>query len=509
MAERLADVLAGLSRFADLGFGLAADTSLRSSVLSARLARSVGGSESEAGAAFWTALLQHVGCVGYAHESARLFGDELAVNVAIGRTDPTSSRDGLGTFLPTLTRGRPRAEQVRLAVTALARGSAWGEAFGTAACEVGRDAARRLGLSGEVQTCLLHAYDTWRGEAAAGVRVGDAIPFGARVARVTGVAALFDALGPGLAVAVVRDRAGTMLDPTLAAAFVADGAEWLSELAAGDPREAALAEEPRPVALVSDIRQAAEVFGDLADLKSPHFTGHSRRVTALAEEAARTVHLPDADVSDVAVAGLLHDVGRVAVSNRIWDKPSRLTLDEWEQVRLHPYHTERILTGTPTLARLAPLAGRHHERLDGSGYFRGDQAAELSLPARILAAADCYATISEPRPHRPALAPDRAGERLLADARNGRLDEDAVHAVLTASGQPGHTARRRPGTLSDREVEVLRLLAHGSSNSEIAEQLVISRRTAEHHVQHVYAKIGVSSRAAATLYAVEHHVLDG
>ena len=163
-----------------------------------------------------------------------------------------------------------------------------------------------------------------------------------------------------------------------------------------------------------------------------------------------------------------------------------------------------LLASSSTLARLAPLVGRHHERLDGTGYHRGSTVDDLSMPARILAAADAYRTLIEPRPHRPALAPDQAAQHLRSTA----LDPDAVRAVLVSAGHPAPAPRRRrPDGLSDREVEVLALLAIGCSNAEIASRLVISRRTAEHHVQHIYTKIGVSSRAAATLFAIDHHLV--
>jgi ATP/maltotriose-dependent transcriptional regulator MalT len=198
----------------------------------------------------------------------------------------------------------------------------------------------------------------------------------------------------------------------------------------------------------------------------------------------------------------------VAISNAVWDKPGRLTADEWELVRLHAYHSERILAGSAQLERIMPLVGRHHERLDGSGYHRGSHGEDLSMAARILAAAVMYRTLTEHRPHRAALAPETAQRRVLDEAAGGRLDKDAVDAVLAAAGRPA-AARPGPATgLSDREVEVLALVTHGCSNPEIAARLVISRRTAEHHVQHIYSKIGVSSRAAATLFAIEHHLLD-
>jgi HD-GYP domain-containing protein (c-di-GMP phosphodiesterase class II) len=298
-----------------------------------------------------------------------------------------------------------------------------------------------------------------------------------------------------------------MLDPSLATRFIACGPEWLAEC---DRTGAALDAEPHPWVTVADLRRVAEVFGDLADLKSPCLTGHSRRVAALSSGAAVHLRLEETTRADLEIAGHVHDVGRVAVSSSIWDKPGALSTGEWELVRLHAYHSERVLAGSPTLTRLAPLVGRHHERLDGSGYHRGCTAGDLPLPARILAVAEAYASVTEPRPHRAALGPEQARERMLAEAGRGRLDADAVRAVLATAGhQVAPLARSLPAGLSEREVEVLRLVARGLSNADIAGRLSISRRTAEHHVQHIYTKIGVSSRAAATLFAVEHQLLPG
>jgi DNA-binding CsgD family transcriptional regulator len=196
------------------------------------------------------------------------------------------------------------------------------------------------------------------------------------------------------------------------------------------------------------------------------------------------------------------------VRNGIWDKPGPLSDGEWERVRLHPYYTERVLARPQGLARLGALAGLHHERLDGSGYHRGAPAGALPPAARILAAADAYHAMTEPRPHRPPWAPDAAAEELRRLVRAGRLDGAAANAVLQAAG---HRVRRRrawPAGLSAREVEVLRLVARGRSNRDIARLLVVSEPTVAHHVQHIYAKIGATSRAGATLYAMQHALLD-
>jgi HD-GYP domain-containing protein (c-di-GMP phosphodiesterase class II) len=508
---RLADLLAGLSRVADLGFGLQAGEALRSCALATGLARSLDLPDEEVRAAFYTALLHHVGCTGYAHETAQVFGDEIVLNVAAGRTNNTDARDMFVTFLPPLLRGRPPLDRALLAFTALTRGNAFGKAYTTAACEVGRDAARRLRLPEAVQRSLYHVYELWKGDGVPAGLAGDDIPVGARIARLTGIAVLFDTIGGvGLAIDAVRRRGGGMLDPGLAEHFARRAEALLGEVNATDTRAAVLDAEPRPVVSVPDSRlvEVAAVFADLADLKTPYTHGHSSGVAALARAAGERLGLPPATVSDLEVAALLHDVGRVAISDTVWEKPNSLTADEWERVRLHAYHSERILAGSLRLAPLVPLVGMHHERLDGSGYHRGCTGPDLPMPARVLAAADAYQAMTQRRPHRPALPPEQAEHQLCADARGGILDADAVSAVLSAAGRGTVAARREaPAGLTDREVQVLRLVAQGCSNAQIAQRLVISRRTAEHHVQHIYTKIGVSSRAAAALFAMEHHLL--
>jgi HD-GYP domain-containing protein (c-di-GMP phosphodiesterase class II) len=291
---------------------------------------------------------------------------------------------------------------------------------------------------------------------------------------------------------------------------VAHAAELLEAASRGDPRQRVLEVEPEPLRIVPKARlpELAAAFGDLVDLKTPFTHGHSAGVARLARTAGEKLGLDGETLMQLHVAALLHDLGRIAVSNAVWEKPGQLTTAEWEQVRLHPYHSERILSGTAVLQPMAALAGLHHERMDGSGYHRGCTAAQIPLPARVLAAADALQAMTQARPHRDALTLDEAAERLHHDAGAGRLDADAVRAVVDAAGGPAHRrADLRPAGLSDREVEVLQLVAQGLSNREVARRLYISPRTAEHHVQHVYGKIGVSSRASAALFAMEHGLL--
>jgi HD-GYP domain-containing protein (c-di-GMP phosphodiesterase class II) len=245
-------------------------------------------------------------------------------------------------------------------------------------------------------------------------------------------------------------------------------------------------------------------MADLADLKSPQFAGHSRGVADLAASAGRLSGLTEADVLTLRRAGLLHGLGRLGVSNSIWDRPTALSTADTEHIRVHPYFTERMLAHTPALAASREVAGRHQERLDGSGYPRGLTGASLTPLDRLLAAADAYHAMSEPRPYREALTPDAIAAELTREVRAGRLDGDAAAAVLTASGRRSSRKRGWPAGLTSREVEVLALLARGYSNREIAARLVITPKTAANHIAHVYTKLDVSSRAAATLFASRH-----
>ncbi len=509
---RLADLLAGLSLVSDLGFGLPAESALRSCLVATALARRLGLAEPEVADAYWTALLEHVGCTGFAHETAQRYGDELVVNAAAARTDVTDPLSVLRTFFPAVASGRGSLHWMRVALMEITSGSRFGRQYATAACEVGRATAVRLGLPPGVQRGLHEVYEAWNGSGGALGLKGEAIALPARIASLAATAVHFDSLGgPSLAIDAVRKQRGRALDPSLAAAFQADATGLLAVASADDLHAAVLDAEPTPNRTIAAGRlvDVAAAFGDVADLKSPFLLGHARGVAALAEDASARIGL-DADGTDqLRVAALLHDIGRVGVSDAVWDRPSALSRAQWEQVRLHAYQSERILARSSALAGSAAIAGLHHERLDGSGYHRGARARDIPAAARILAAADAYQAMTQARPHRPAFDPGAAADLLRADAEAGRLDREAVSAILASAGHSATRVRSAlPAGLSEREVEVVRLVARGWSNRAIAEHFTISPRTAEHHVQHIYTKLGVSSRAAAAVFAMEHDLLD-
>jgi HD-GYP domain-containing protein (c-di-GMP phosphodiesterase class II) len=508
---RLADVLGGLSVVSDMGYGLPMETAMRACLVGTALARSMDLPEAEVRDVFYVSLLLHMGCIAFSHETAVLFGDDLAVNRAVIRSDVTDVRQVLTVLIPGMAREMQGGNRLRSAATMTAKGRSFGMAHDLASCEVARAVAHRLGLPEAVSSGLYDVHEWWNGRGARGLRAA-AIAQPARIARVATEAAVLAGFGGSDAVVGgLRRRAGKTLDPRIVDTFAANASSVLEEVAFGDPRTRILEVEPAPVAevLESDIARIAAAFGDLVDLKTPFTHGHSGGVADLAVAAAERLRLDQLTVSQLRVAALLHDVGRAGVSNAVWEKPGPLTTAEWEQARVHAYLSERVLAMSAALAPMAATCGLHHERLDGSGYHRGCRGPELPPAARVLAAADVFHAMTQPRPHRAALAPEHAADGLSQEAHAGRLDPDAVAAVLESAGRPPVRRRHelRPGGLSDREVEVLRLLAAGCTNPDIGRRLGISRRTAEHHVQHIYTKIGVSTRAAATLFALEHNLL--
>jgi HD-GYP domain-containing protein (c-di-GMP phosphodiesterase class II) len=509
---RLADLLAGLSIVADLGFGLPPESAMRSCIVGTGLARKSGMSEAEVADTFYATLLLHVGCGTFAHETSTLFGDDRAVLARVARTNVADPRDMIRKVVPEATRGRGPLATARTAGYIVAKGAVFGRRFDTASCEAASNTARRIGLGESVQRALYEIPEWWRGgNAPLGIE-GEQIVKSARIACVAADAVAYDDIhGREAAVAALRAKAGGILDPAIVETFAASSDELLAEARVGDPRELMLALEPEPVLerAETDLPEVAAAFGDLVDVRMPFTHGHSAEVARLATNAGERLRLDAATLRRLEVAARLHDLGRAAVSNAIWEKPGRLTGAEWEQVRMHAYHSERILATSRALEPMAAIAGMHHERLDGSGYHRGARARDVPAAARVLAAADAFQAMTQERAHRPAFSREQAAAQLVADARDGRLDADVVGAVLDVAGQRrGRRSDLRPGGLSEREIEVVRLVAVGYSNPEIARRLVISRRTAEHHVQNVYAKLGVASRPAVALFALEHDIVD-
>ncbi|MCA1643905.1 MAG: HD domain-containing protein [Chloroflexi bacterium] len=494
----------------DLGMGQPMDFALRTCILALRLAETLGLSATDLRTIYYVALMRSAGCTAEAPFEAILFGDEIAARVWLSELDMGQPAQVLAALIGRVGADASPLRRARMVTTAL--GSLPRLASIEAAhCEVAQQLASYLGLEPEIQLAVSHVFERWDGRGLPRGLKGESIATAARVVAVAWDATFFhERAGAEAATTVIKQRAGGKYDPDMAAHFCRDGPLLLASAGEGSAWETALAAEPGHVGWLSDeeFDRAARGIAAFADLVSPYFAGHSSGVSDLAAAAAMRCGVPGSDASAIRLAGLLHDVGRAGVSASIWNKAGVLSDGERERVRLHPYYTERVLARAEGLATSGRLAALHHERLDGSGYHRAANAPALPMAARVLAAADVYHALREPRPYRSAFEPGAAADILHAAVRSGQLDGDAVAGVL---GAAGHTvgARRRawPAGLSEREVEVLRLIARGRSKRQVGQSLSVSPSTAGNHIQHIYTKLGVSTRAAATLFAMQHDLI--
>ena len=511
---KLAELMAALSIATDLGMGQPINYALCSSVLAVRLGEKLKLSDADLHDVYYYALLRYIGCNAETPELAAIVGDEITLRQEHATVDDAHINEIVAMVSRTVRRSYADSPPLNL-VAQIARGLLalpQIRSMFNAHCEVAQVLGRHMGFGEGVIRALGQLYERWDGRGMPKGLKGDDVALPVLIVTLAQDAITFTRLGGvDSAVAVARERSRSVYAPRLVECLCAHASELLSGLDEELSWDAAIALEPGIQPYLDDpgFDTACTAIADFIDVKSPSTLGHSRGVADLAAEAARLSGLPAADVTALYRAALLHDVGRVSVSARLWEKETEFTEREWEQVRMHPYYTERILARPKSLARLGALAGLHHERVDGSGYYRGATAAMLSPSARILAAADAYHRRTEPRPHRPAETPEAAAEYLRREMRSGRLDTEAVNTVLAAAGHRVSEKRREMvGGLSEREVEVLRLVARGQSMKQIAAALTISEKTVDNHIQHIYEKIGVSTRAAAALFAVEQNLLE-
>jgi HD-GYP domain-containing protein (c-di-GMP phosphodiesterase class II) len=503
---RLTGLVAALSLATDLGTGQPMGHALRACRLAVVLARELDLDDAARADVHYVALLRFLGCTADAPETARLAGgDNLAFLAAMAPAYMGSPAEGVRELARQTGRGRSLPRRAALLAGALAHPGAE-----VAHCEVGARLADRLGLGEGVVHALGHAYERWDGHGVPDGLRGAEVPVAVRIAVVARDAVLWQRLaGTSTALEVLARRRGRAYDPAVVDAVGSVGMPDADQPGVWDD---VLAGEPEPVRRIGPVGldRALAAVGDFADLRSTWTRGRSARVAATARAAATACGLSETDTALVGRAALVADVGAVGVPSGLWDQPGPFGIEGTERVRLHGYLSERVLGRCPDLRPLAALAGAHHERLDGSGYHRGCTAGQLPAGARLLAAADVWTALGEPRPHRRALLPTEARDALWSEATDGRLDRTAVEAVLASTGgRSGSRGPRTPGPagLSDREVEVLRLIARGLSNREVGRELSISPKTVGRHVEHIYAKTGVTTRPAATLFAMEHDLL--
>jgi HD-GYP domain-containing protein (c-di-GMP phosphodiesterase class II)/DNA-binding CsgD family transcriptional regulator len=507
--------VATLALAQDNAFGQPLESQLRSCLLATWICDAAGVDDEERESAYWVALLRYVGCTGHAHEVATVFGDEIAIRAQTLVHDAANPTEVMRDVMAFATAGRGPEERDEIVRMIQETAREWAVYNFSSGCEVADMLVQRLDVGPAVRDALRFTFERWNGNGYPDHVAGEAIPFAMRVVHLShDMEAIGRLFSPEHALDAARDRRDRTYDPALADVFIAHGNEWFDRLAETDPWDAVLALEPEPHRMLggADLDEALTVVADFIDLKSPYMGGHSRRCADLAAAAARLLGLPEEDVTALRRAAFVHDFGTTVVPNSIWDKPGPLTRTEFDRVELHPMLTEQMLRRSPALATLNTTACAHHEKCDGSGYHKRLKADAEDLRACVLAATEIYVGLTAERADRPPFAAEDAAAELRRLESAGVLEPRASRAVLVAAGhgEPRRPSGRRPvhpGGLTAREVDVLRLAAKGLTTRQIADRLYISPKTADHHIQHIYGKIDVSTRAAAALWAMQHTVV--
>jgi len=506
-AVKLSELVATLALVSDLGMGRPVERVLRQTVIAMRLADLVGAGADVRTATYYTSLLTWVGCAADTSDLAELFGDETALFADTHDGDLAGVR--LAAFmLRHLARGQSPVRRLTVAGHFVATAGKSVQNVMESHCQSTGELADRLGLGDDVRRPLVQAFERWDGRGVPGVVGAQDLAVSARLVHLADCIEWFhcSTCEGHAALEVARARSGTQFDPELVALFAAHHDEVIAGLDDISAWDDVITLDPRLGVELDDqaLDRALEALADFADLKSPCRTGHSRAVADLAAGAAKALGLPAGEVQLVRRAALVHDLGMIGVPSGVWDETRPWTISQRERARTHPYLLERMLARTPLLSRIAQCAALHHERLDGSGYPHAWRAEMIPLSARILAVADVHQALSQSRPHREAYDPSTAASMLRDEARAGRLDGEVVNAVLRAGGQRVRRRPELPGGLTSREAAVLVSLARGRSNREIAVDLTISRKTVSSHLEHIYTKLGISTRTEAALFAMQH-----
>ena len=506
---RLSEVVGSIAIATDLGLGQPLEHVLRSCVIGDALAEHLGASPEERDATYWSTLFLAAGCTGVSFELSSLFGDDIAFRAGI--FDTLTNLSFLRYTMRRAGGGGGLARRTKVRVDLLRSGMSSLAASLLAHCAVSAEMARRLGLGDAVVDSLLQTFEQWDGKGIPNKLRGDEVRLAIRIANLANLVEVHDRAGGVDATLAAASKAAPTVGTAVVASWSEVAGDVLPRVDAESSWEKVIAREPRNRGPLTnaELDAALELTADWADLKSPWFTGHSRGVASLAVDAGRQMGLPEEQLVALRRSALVHDIGRNGVPNSIWDKPGPLTVSERERVRLHAYYTDRVLHRAGRLGLLASIASAGHERSNGSGYPRGTTGTGVPALGRLLAAADTYHALLEERPHRQAWTRDAAAGELRRAAREGELDPAAVDAVLAAAG---HRVRRAPATpfgLTPRELEVLRLVARGRTTREIGAELGITPKTAGNHVERIYQKIGVSTRAEAAMFAMQHELVGG
>ncbi len=507
----LAALLCALSFATGLGFGGDIEHGLKSAYLGLQLADGLTLAHEEREAIFYGALLKDTACTACAAGIAAFFPDDEQVSLSqVILIDPSSFREMLGWLSRYVPLDAHFPTRVAKLLSFMAQCGTIVKETMRSHCEVAELFARQLGFSSTVQQTLRFQWERWDGKGMAYGLKGPTVPITARIlhmAQVIELTARFT--GTSAAESFIREKRGTRFDPEVVDAFLALAQEkdfW--KTCEEMTPEAIMALRPATCADAAWEKQServCEALADFVDLKTRETWHHSRTVAQVAESIGACLGLDMYELGRLRCAALVHDVGKVAIPIGILTKGEQRSSSDWETYRLHSYHTQRILERVASLRDLASAAAAHHEWINGQGYHRQLYGEQIPLHGRIIALANSYSRLLQQQGDHQQPAEVLRQLHSLVGVQFDSSCYDALVMVLAGGDAVQHVSAssRKVGSLTERECTVLTLLAQGQNTPQIARILSISKKTVEHHLEHIYSKIGVTCRTAAVVYAVQ------
>lgn len=442
-ALKLSELIGSLSHALDITEGQPEGHCVRCCWIGSHIGRALGLDQRALWELYYTLLLKDLGCSSNAARISQLYlTDDLGFKRDYKTVDGRL-RNVLSFVVGHTGLQAGLAERFRSILTVFRQGDEIAQELVQTRCQRGADIARQLRF-GEGVAQGIHALDEhWDGSGRPDRLAGTAIPLYARIALLAQVVDVFHTVsGPEAALAEARERAGDWFDPALVAALegVARTPGFWTMLGSAELDRAVRDLEPGrgEVAIDDDyLDEIAAAYGQIVDTKSPYTQGHSVRVALYTDLVARELGLPEARRRWLRRGALLHDLGKLGVSNAVLDKPGKLAEDEWEQVKRHAAYTESILSRVAIFDELAPVSAAHHERLDGAGYPKGLGAEQITLETRIITVADIFDAITAERPYRGAIPVPRTLE-IMAEHVGSAIDPACFEAMKrVATTLPG------------------------------------------------------------------------
>ncbi|MCC5815221.1 MAG: HD domain-containing protein [Leptospira sp.] len=491
-----------LSLSCDLANGNPAETALRTAIISIRIGERLGMSKFHISNLAYISIIRFMGCTSYSSEEASFLGNEILIRRALAHVDPDDSWEVIQNLFFKNRSGLSWKGVKNILVNS---GNLYHD-MAASHCDTAGLFAADLGLPSEVQKALHEFYERWDGKGEPIGLKGEEISIYARIISLAYFLELVhDRLSISELMSFVKKKMSKQFDPSLAQHIDEELFFNLSDESIAKELEKAMS--AKSFASQSE-EKIAEVFGKMVDLKSQFTVNHSSQVCELAIKIAESLSLDENEMDSLKLAAYLKDLGMLSIPNQIIESKSSLKISEKESIRLHPYTTMRILSPTNLPTAVSEIAGTHHERLDGSGYHRSLKDSGISKSSRVLAVADQIVAMRSNRSYRKAFSETELKKEIYKDVKDGKLCKNTVDAGLESLGY--YIKKSKPKNsfgLTEREIEVLQKISQGLTNPEIAKEFKLSPRTIQHHSIHIYNKMGVSSRAGATLLAIQNGII--